>query len=201
MIPSDFARSPIRASVRARASRLQCTLRRGMTMIEATLALAVLSAVMISAYGAYRMSRGDLGANDLGTGVVQLATNVQNVFGANGAYASATAANINTTGLVPSAWRYDGTNVVDNRGNSVAFTTSASSFTIVLQNMSASDCAKAATQMAGAAYSVRVGAAATAAAGVISGGSAYKDTAGTISGANLATGCGEASRKIAVEIR
>lgn len=162
--------------------------------------LAVSSSVLVAAYGAYKYARSDVGANNLAQGAVQLSAQTQSVFGTNGGYASVTSANINSAGLVPSGWRWDGTNILDGSGNTVTLSGAAGSFSIVLQNMSSSECAKAATQMEGASYSIRIGTSATAAAGVISGGNVYKSTAGVISAANLVTGCGEATRKVAIEV-
>lgn len=173
----------------------------GLTLGEALLVLGVMSSVLVGAYGAYKYARSDVGANNLAQGAVQLAAQTQSVFGANGGYASVTAANLNSAGLVPAGWRWDGTNILDGGGNSVTLTAAAGSFAITLQNMTAAECAKAATQMEAAAYSIRVGTSATSAAGVISGGNVYKSTAGVISAGNLATGCGEATRKVAIEVR
>ena len=85
----------------------------GLTLGEALLVLGVMSSVLVGAYGAYKYARSDVGANNLAQGAVQLAAQTQSVFGANGGYASVTAANLNSAGLVPSGWRWDGTNILD----------------------------------------------------------------------------------------
>jgi len=173
----------------------------GLTLGEALLVLGVMSGVLVGAYASYKYARSDVGANALAQGAVQLAAQAQSVFGVNGGFASVTSANINSAGLVPAGWRWDGSNILDSAGNTVTLTAAAGSFSIVLQNMSASECTKAATQIEGASYSMRIGTAATAAAGVISGGNVYKSTAGVISAANLVAGCGEATRRVAIEVR
>lgn len=172
---------------------------RGLTITEAILTLGIASAVATGAYGIYKVARADVTADDLARGTVRMLADTQNIFGTNGGYAVVTPANINSTGLVPPGWRWDGANVLDNRGSIVTINGAAGSFAFVFTDLSASDCAKAATKMESMATSIRVGATAAAAAGVISGGSVYKAADGTISAANLATGCGQANRKIAVQ--
>ena len=173
----------------------------GLTITEAMLTLGISAMVSTAAYAVYKVARADVGADDLANSTVRLVSDVQSVFGTTGGYTPVTAANINAAGLVPPGWRYDGTSLVDNRGNTVAITGAASSFSLVFSNLTSSDCAKAASRMEGSATSIRVGTSADGAAGVISGGAVFKDASGVVSGANLATGCGQATPKIAVQAR
>lgn len=186
------------AQARARRTRAA---QRGLTIMEATLVLSLVAALLVPAFGAYRGLRSEVSANDLAQGAVQLATGVQSVFGAQAAYGSVTSARINHTGLVPSGWRYSSGDLFDNRGNVVAISASATTFTMLLQEMSSADCARAATQIAAAAHQVRIGAAVTGVAGALSGGQEYKSTDGALSADALATGCGEAGRRIGVVVR
>lgn len=173
----------------------------GLTLTEALLTLAIGAAAATVAYGYYKNARADVGVDDLATSTVRLVTDVQGIFGTTGGYASLTVANINTAGLVPASWRFDGTNLIDNRGNTVVVTAAAGSFALTFDNLSAAECTKAAAKLEGVATALNVGTSATSAAGVVSGGSAFKTVAGVVSNSNLVTGCGQASRKLAVQAR
>lgn len=173
----------------------------GVTLTEALLALAVSGALAAGVTGVYRTTMEGLSGDDLGNSTVRLIADLQGVFGANGGYSAVSATNINAAGLIPAGWRWDGTNLVDNRGNTLAVTSAAGGFALVFNSLTPRICTLAAIKMEGAAYSIRVGTDADAAAGVISGGVAYKDTSGVLNAANLATGCGQASRKLSVQIR
>ena len=58
-----------------------------------------------------------------------------------------------------------------------------------------------ASKVAESASAIYIGTAATATAGVATGGSAYKAVGGAPSGANLATGCNTATPVIAMQFR
>lgn len=174
---------------------------KGVTLTEAMLALAVSGALAAAVTGVYRTSMEGLAGDDLGNSTVRLIADLQGVFGANGGYTAVSATNISSAGLTPAGWRWDGTNLIDSRGNTVAVSSVAGGFALVFNSLTPKTCTLAAIKMEGAAYSIRVGTSADAAAGVISGGVAYKDTSGELSAANLAAGCGQANRKLSVQVR
>lgn len=174
---------------------------KGLTLGESLLVLGVAALIAVSAYGAFRFANSDVAANDMGRGAVTLASQIKRTLGATGSYASVSASSIKDAGLVPAGWKHDGTDLRDNYGNIVTVNGSTASFSMTFQDMSAADCAKVISQFEGVAYKINVGAAAGGAAGVISGGSAYKAADGTLDGATISSGCAEASRKIAMEVR
>lgn len=173
----------------------------GLTITEALLTLGIASAVATGAYGVYKTARADVDVDELASSTVKLVSDVQNIFGTTGGYASVTAPNVSTAGLVPAGWRYTGGNLIDNRGNVVTLTAGAGSFALTFTNLTASDCTKAAAKLEGISVAINVGSAATSAAGVVSGGSAFKTTAGVVNNANLVAGCGQDGRRIALQVR
>jgi|JI8StandDraft_2_1071088.scaffolds.fasta_scaffold02979_8 prepilin-type N-terminal cleavage/methylation domain-containing protein len=185
---------PIRTAKPKRSARRQA----GLTLTESLLVLAVAGLIAVVAYGGYKVANSDVQANDLGRGAVTLAGQIKRVNFSAG-YASVSPATVKD--LVPAGWKYDGTNVKDNFGNTVGLSGSASSFAMVFSDMSATDCQKVVSQFEGVATKVHIGADAAGAAGVVSGGNVYKAANGTITAAALATGCGEDARKIAIEVR
>lgn len=174
---------------------------RGLTLGESLLVLGVAAALSVSAYGGYKFATSDVAAGDMGRGAVTLASQIKRTIGSTGSYASITAATIRDAGLIPSGWKHDGTDLRDNYGNVVTISGAAGSFSMVFQDLATADCSKIIPQVEGVAYKINVGTAATATTGVISGGNVYKAADGTLTGANLATGCAEATRKIAMEVR
>lgn len=195
----SFGQHHMQSTFRQKSSSVR--IQRGVTITEAMLAIGISALMIASVLGVYKVTRADVGVDELAGSTVKLVADIQSVFGATGGYAPVNAANISGAGLVPPGWRYDGANLKDNRGNTVVVTSAAGSFALVFGELAASDCSKAAVRLEGIATSIRVGTTADSAAGVISGGSVFKDTTGAISGANLATGCGQDSRKIAVQAR
>jgi len=183
------------------ATKRRFNKQQGLTLGESLLVLGVSALIAVSAYGAFRFANSDVAANDMGRGAVTLASQIKRTLGAAGSYSSVTATSIKDAGLVPSGWKHDGTDLRDNYGNVVAINGATSSFALAFQDMSAADCAKVISQFEGVAYKLNVGTAAGAAAGVISGGSVYKAADGTLTGATIASGCAEAGRKIAMEVR
>lgn len=173
----------------------------GLTLGESLLVLGVAALIAVSAYGAFRFANSDVAANDMGRGAVTLASQIKRTLGSSGSYASVSATSIKDAGLIPTGWKHDGTDLRDNYGNVVSINGSAGSFAMAFQDLSPSDCAKVISQFEGVAYKINVGTAAGAAAGVISGGSVYKAADGTLTGATISTGCAEATRKIAMEVR
>lgn len=173
----------------------------GVTLTEAMLAIAVGGALAAGVTGVYRTSMEGLSGDDLGNSAVRLIADVRGVFGANGGYAAVSSTNINAAGLIPSGWRWDGANLVDNRGNSVAVSSVAGSFALVFRDLTPKVCTLAAIKIEAASHSIRAGTSADATAGVISGGLAYKDTSNVLSASNLAIGCGQDNRMLAVQVR
>lgn len=173
----------------------------GLTLGESLLVLGVSALIAVSAYGAFRFANSDVAANDMGRGAVTLASQIKRTLGSTGSYASVSATSIKDAGLVPSGWKHDGSDLRDNYGNVVAVSGSTASFALTFQDMSPADCAKVISQFEGVAYKINVGTAAGGSAGVISGGSVYKAADGTLTGATISSGCAEATRKIAMEVR
>lgn len=189
--------NPIVTSARSRSVIGQAHRQAGLTLIESLLVLGLLALILVGVFTASKSANSDVASIDLGRGAVTMATSIKRVNGTIGYSAVAPAA---VKDLIPGGWKYDGTDVLDNNGNAVGLSGGAASFAMVFSNLSATDCQKVVSQLEGVSTKLNIGDTG-AAAGVVAGGSVYKDATGTITPASLSTGCAVDKRKIAIEVR
>jgi len=183
----------IQAALSTRRARRQA----GVTLGETLIVLVIGGALLALAFVGLRTANSNVQSDDLARGAVTLAGEIKRV-NQNGGYASVAADTVK--GIVPGNWKYDGTDVLDSAGNVVNLSGSVGSFAMVFNNLSEENCRKIIPSLAGMAYKVNVGAV-SGAAGVISGGSAYKAANGAIDGGAAASGCAAANAKIGIEVR
>ena len=176
----------------------------GFTLIEIMIALGVIGTAVAAVL--YYQSRAEHGqsANKTAQDVSMMASKIKGLLGPSNSYGPLTPAWVNSSALVNSPMKYDGTNLQDPWGNTMSVNGNTTTFAITVGgSTSALDkevCTSIASKMVSNATAIHIGAA-TATAGVVAGGSAYKAVGGTADGALLATGCNVANPVIAMQFR
>lgn len=177
----------------------------GFTLIEIMIALAIMGGALGLILAYQNKAEASQKANRTVEDVSLLASKIKTMYGPMNSYATVTATSLNDMGLTPGGMSFATPNIVDAYGNTVSITGAAASFAITIGGatgpLDKEICSSIATNLSTQATAINVGGAATAAAGAVSGGSAYKTTAGALSVANLATGCATASPVIALQFR
>jgi prepilin-type N-terminal cleavage/methylation domain-containing protein len=177
---------------------------RGFTLIEIIIAIGIIGSA--TALVLYYQSRAETSqkANAIAGDVAMVASKIKQYFGASGTYTGLTAETLNQMNVMPKGFTFVDPNMIDPLGNAMSINGAAATFALTIGGatgpLDKEACASIASKLADNAQSIRVGAA-TAAAGVISGGSIYKAVGGTPDAALLGTGCNAANPVIAVQFR
>lgn len=175
---------------------------RGFALGELLLTIAIVAVLVSIGYGVYNSLTKDTAAQDLTQKTVSMIGKIKAVYGTNGSFTAISGTTVDQLGARPEGFRVSGGNLVDNFGNSVDVNGASSFFALRFQGLTKDVCAKVASSVAGLSYQVNVGSASavSVAAGVITGGSAYKPAGGVPDPATLATGCG-ATEPLAVALQ
>ena len=176
----------------------------GFTLIEIMIALGIMGFAIAAVM--YYQTRAETSqqSNQVATSLVTMASKVKAYYGPTNSFTAVSGTTLNQIAVVPKGMTYDGTNVVDPWGNAMSINGSAATFALTVGGstgpLDKEACASIASKLAENAQAVRVGAA-TAAAGVIAGGSAYKAIGGSPDAALLGTGCSVANPVVAAQFR
>lgn len=176
----------------------------GLALADFGLWLVLGAIVTAGAMGLYLYSKSSVNADNFAEKTILMVSDIQKHWSAVGSYTSVTPAEVNKLSVIRPPLKYDGTNIVDVWGNTMALTGNASSFALTVGGstvpLQQDECASIVGRLAPVATSIRIGADAEAAAGVITGGTVYKNGS-TVSQTGLTTGCSAASPKIAAQFR
>jgi prepilin-type N-terminal cleavage/methylation domain-containing protein len=176
----------------------------GFTLIEIIIAIGIIGSA--TALVLYYQARAETSqkANAMAGDVAMVASKIKQYFGASNTYAGLTASALNQMNVMPKGFTWNGSDMIDPMGNTMSINGTASTFALTVGGstgpLDREACASIASKLADNAQSIRVGAA-TAASGVISGGSVYKAVGGTPDAALLGTGCSAANPVIALQFR
>lgn len=185
-----------RATVRSR--------QRGLALADLALWVVVGGLIVAGGMATYNFLKGSVSAGDMGEKTVLMVSDIQKNWKSAGSYSSVSPAEVNKLSLIRNPLKYDGTNLLDGWGNTMTLNGGAAAFAITIGGatvpMQQDDCATVVQRIAPMAAALRVGADASAAGGVISGGAVYK-TGATITQAGLTDGCSAASPIIAAQFR
>lgn len=177
---------------------------KGFALLELVLAVAIIGVLAAIGTGIYSSLNSGITADDQANKTIAMASAIQKNWRNSGSFTTLTGAELNKLALVVPPLRFATPDVQDAWGNTMTINGGASSFAITTGGTTAAiskeDCAAIANKLASIAHSIRIGAAATAAAGVISGGELFK-TGGTITQTALGTGCNEDDTVIAAQFR
>lgn len=174
---------------------------RGIALVDLMLAVVAIGVISAVGYGIYNTIGKDTALTDMKQKTVAMVGKVREAHGNSGDFSALSGTSINALGAKPDTWRLSGTDLLDNMGNVVDVNGSATAFALRFPSLTKETCASLAAGLQGLAHQVNVGSASAVsiAAGVITGGSAYKAAGGTPSPTNLATGCG-ATEPLAVAL-
>ncbi len=177
----------------------------GFTIIEITIAMGIIgTAVAVALYYQSRAENSQ-SSNKTAQDLALMASKIKTYLSPSNSYAAATPAWVNSSALVNSPMKYDGANLLDPWGNTMSVSGNTTTFAITIggttSTLDKEVCTSIASKVAESASAIYIGTAATATAGVATGGSAYKAVGGAPSGANLATGCNTATPVIAMQFR
>lgn len=181
----------------------------GFALLELMLVVGVVSILLAIASGVYYKTRSSISAEEQGQRAVELAADIRRFIGKGvGTYAGLTPAMVANLGLVRPPFRWDGTNIRDAWGNTVALMGQSPwvySMTLggATSPISASDCAAVASRLANTGYAVLTGASVYlstggASAGWVQGGYTYKYGNQAVTQSNMTTGCAEANTVVGV---
>lgn len=177
----------------------------GFTIIEIMIALGIIGTAVAAVLYYQGRAEHNQTANKTAQDLALMASKIKTYLGPSNTYAAATPAWLNSSSLVAPPMKFDGTNLQDPWGNTMSVNGNTTTYAITIGGTtSALDkevCASIASKMVDNATVINIGTAATATAGVVSGGSAYKANGGTPDGALLATGCNTATPVIAMQFR
>lgn len=176
----------------------------GFTLIETMIALGIMGTAVAALLYYQTRAENNQGSNKTAQDLSLMASKIKNYLGPSNSYIPLTPVFVNSSALITPPMKWDGTNVLDPWGNTMTINGGTTTFALTIGGTtSALDkevCTSIASKMVDNATAINIGAA-TAAAGVVSGGSAYKAANGTPNGTNLATGCAVANPVIAVQFR
>lgn len=178
----------------------------GVGMLDAGLYVVLGVLVAAGLVAAYQKNKSSVSSGDFGEKVTLMASDIQKNWNTAGSYASVSPAEVNKLQAIRPPMRYDegSTTLTDAWGNSMTLNGGATSFALTIGGSTSpiakDECADVVSRLASVATSVRIGSDAAAAAGVISGGSVYKNGA-TITQAGLTDGCNATNPIIAVQYR
>lgn len=191
------SRTPTQSPVKSRS--------KGFTLIEIMIALAIMGIAIAAVLYYQGKAEGSQKALATVQDTTSLASKIKAMYGPQNTYTSITAADLEKMGIVPSGFTVTSGVIYDAYGNVMTFTGGPSTFTISvggdtgpLQN---EECAAIATGIRGNAMAVMVGSDAAGAAGIATGGSAYKELNGKLHADNLASGCDGDSPKVVMQFR
>ena len=177
---------------------------RGLALADLALWVVVGGVIVAGAMMTYNYLKGSVSAGDLGEKTALMVSDIQKNWKNAGTFTSVSPAEVNKLSLIRNPLKFDGTNLVDAWGNTMTLNGGSASFALTIGGstvpMQQDDCATVVNRIAPMAASVRVGPDAAAAAGAISGGTAYK-TGATINQAGLTDGCSAANPIIAAQFR
>lgn len=176
----------------------------GVGMLDAGLYVVLGVLVAAGLVAAYQKNKSSISAGDLGEKITLMASDIQKNWNTAGSYATVSPAEVNKLQAIRPPMRYNGTTLTDAWGNTMTLNGGATSFALTIGGSASpiakDECADVVSRVASVATSVRIGADAAAAAGVISGGAVYKNGA-TITQAGLTDGCNASNPIIAVQYR
>jgi hypothetical protein len=177
---------------------------RGFVLTELLLGLAVVAVVVLIGAGVYNNLRGGISADDQGNKMIAMAAAIQNNWRNAGTYTTLSGAELNKLALINAPMKFVTPDVADAWGNPMIINGGAASFVMSVGGadspINKDACASIANRLASIAQSIRIGASATGAAGVATGGAVFKQGE-TITQASLGTGCSEASTVIVAQFR
>ena len=177
---------------------------RGLALADLALWVVVGGIIIAGGMMTYNYLKGSVSAGDMGEKTALMVSDIQKNWKNAGSFTSVSPAEVNKLSLIRNPLKFDGTNLVDAWGNTMTLSGGSASFSVTIGGatvpMQQDDCATVVNRIAPMAASVRVGSDAAAAAGAISGGTAYK-TGATITQAGLTTGCSSANPIIAAQFR
>lgn len=177
---------------------------RGLALADMALWVVVGAAVVAGAMMTYNYLKGSVGAGEMGEKTALMVSDIQKNWKSAGTFASVSPAEVNKLSLIRNPLKFDGTNLLDGWGNTMALTGGAASFSLTIGGatvpMQQDDCATVVHRLAPMAAAIRVGADAAAAAGAITGGNVYK-TGAVVTQAGLTDGCSAANPIIAAQFR
>ena len=174
-------------------------------LVELLIVLAIVGAGLVLMLN--RSDRADRisAANELAEDVPIMVSKIKGLAGASNSYTSVTAQRLSQWSVLPAKIKWDGAALNDPFGNAMTVNGNTNTFAITIGGATAAldqeVCSTVASRLAGGANAVRIGTAATATSGTISGGNVYKAVGGTPDAAALATGCSEATPVIAFQFR
>lgn len=176
----------------------------GLSLLEVMMSVAIIGGILGFALYYQSKAKAGMSGNSASTNLALMASTIKNVVGSSNSYATLTPATLDNIGGVPKGFVFDGTNVIDPWGNTMSVSGATATFALTVggatQPLSKDTCTSIASRLADDAMTVRVGAA-TASAGVIAGGSAYKAIGGVPDVSLLGTGCATANPVIAAQFR
>ncbi|MCU6502304.1 hypothetical protein LPN04_31365 [Rugamonas sp. A1-17] len=181
----------------------------GWSMVDAMAVIGLSGLIVAGILGAKTLATDSNQGQNLGTTVSDMASKIQKNYTLRGSYDTLTSTAAFGNGLVnsPLVWVSSSSKIQDPWGNVMAISGNAvgaaATFGITIGGatspLSKANCTDIATQLASGADIINVGAAATVANGLVSGGTSYK-AAGTVPDpAALGTACSVASPVIAVQ--
>lgn len=177
---------------------------RGFVLSEMMFGLGIAAVLIMVAAGVYSTMKTGVNADDMAQKTIGMVTDIQQNWRSAGNFSSVSAAELNKIALIKDPIKFATPNAVDAFGNNMAINGSATTFAITIGGatnpMDKDQCATIANKLATIATNINIGGAATAAAGVVSGGNAFKVGA-TVTQGSLTTGCSEASPVIAAQFR
>ena len=177
---------------------------RGFALLELVLAVAVVGVLAAIGTGVYNAMNNGIKADDQANKMITMASAVQTNWRNSGGYTTLTGAELNKLSLIAAPLRFVTPEEVDAFGNKMIINGGAATFAITTGGATGAigpdDCSTIANKLAAIAHTINIGKAATAAAGVVSGGVVFK-AGTTFTQANLATGCADAPTVIAAQFR
>lgn len=176
----------------------------GFTLIEIMIALGIMGFAIAAVM--YYQTRAETSqqSNQVATSLVTMASKIKAYYGPTNSFAAVSGTTLDQIAVVPKGMTFVTPNVVDPWGNNMSINGSVATFALTVGGatgpLDREACASIASKLAENAQAVHVGAA-TAAAGVIAGGSVYKAVGGAPNAANLGTGCSAANPVVAAQFR
>lgn len=177
---------------------------RGLAMVDYGLFIVLAIIFILGSYAVYKSSRTTMNAGELAEKTVMLVTDINQHWKGQGSYTTVSPIEVNKLAIIRNPIRFDGTNMSDAWGNTMALNGNATSFALTIGGattpLGQDECATIVGRMRTLATEIRIGSNATASGGLVSGGNVYVNGA-TVTQSGLTDGCSAASPVIAAKFR
>jgi prepilin-type N-terminal cleavage/methylation domain-containing protein len=174
-------------------------LERGFSLIELIIVLAIIAASVALILDRQSKAQESNKSNDTVQAVSYMVSKIKTFYSSSGSYTGLSASVINGMSLLNQPLKWDGANILDAWNNPLGVSgnlvTGTPSFALSIGGsvnaLNKETCAALATALASGADVVNVGSGTDVqiSSGVVSGGSIYKSSSGTLTVGNVATGC------------